>query len=434
MRKMGEEIVSTSDLLKVTIAALFGAWAEVYDFVVAGPISSIAWPHVFFPEINPALATAAGISTFLVSFAVRPVGGWLFGHMGDRLGRRSSVVWTLFTAGIGTLIIVLLPGYSAIGILAPAILIVARVLVGLGFGGEFGSTSTWVLEQAAHRKRRGFWTALLGQGYTLGPLTAAGVVTATLSSVGLKAFIDFWWRVPFMIALVVLVIGIVIRYELMESPIFRKIYSAGKIVSAPISKLFREMPGRWLLVTLTAMSTQIGFYAGNTIMVPYIEHVLKLPASFATFTFLTGEILGVVVAIIAALTVDVIGRKRLLAIMIGILLTFAIPYGYLMSTGMPKYVLIAQTIIMGVASGGIPPVLTSFASESFPPQYRVTGTGLAWQFSIIFGTLPESYLMLYLMGFGRIGAIYISLVVLVVEAISLGALLALKETKGISIE
>jgi MFS family permease len=425
--------VTTADLLMVTGAAIFGAWAEVYDFIVAGPISTIVWPTVFFPSVSPALALMAGVSAMLISLAGRPVGSWIFGHIGDRFGRKTTLVWTLFTVGIGTLVIILLPGYSAIGILAPIALILARFVVGIGFGGEFGSTSTWVLEVAAHRKRRGFWAGILGQAYTVGPLTAASVVTAILASVGLKEFMAFWWRVPFMIALVVVIVGAIVRYETMESPIFRRIASAGRIVREPFVDLLRKMPKKWLLVTGAAIVSQVGFFTGNTIMIAYITSILKLPAAFATYTFVTGEIVAVVIAFVNALLVDVMGRKRLLLVLTILSTAFAVPYGYMISTGVPLYILLAQTVVIGLASG-IPSIQTSFLAENFPPQYRVTGSGTAWQFSILFGTVPESYLMLYLMRFGRVSAIYISVVMLVVMAISLASIAALRETKGTALE
>lgn len=424
--------VSTGTLAKVSTAAMFGSMTEVFDWVVGGPVSVIVWPLIFFPKVAPATAVFFGLAAYVVSFIARPAGAVLFGHIGDRTGRRTTLVWTLLMMGGGTLILILVPGYNSIGIAAVVILVLSRILIGLGFGGEYGSATTWVIEHAANRKTRGFWVSMVSQGMALGGALAGGSITIILTTVGFTAFVDFWWRVPFMISLVVVALGAIIRYKLAESPIFKEIYSKKRIKKRPSLEVFRKMPRTVLMVIAASLLAQTPFYIGTTVMIDYIERTLHKASSLATGTVLYGELFAVLLIIIIGITIFRVGRRRMLIIWATLQAILTVPFAYLVSTGVDLNIIIAQTFFLGLTVSSTA-ILASFLPENFPSDYRTSGTGLTYQIGVVVGSLPESFLLLYLLKYGVVSIWYMVPMVVVIMAISITSAYFLKESKDVDL-
>ncbi|WP_287689121.1 MFS transporter [Metallosphaera javensis (ex Sakai et al. 2022)] len=421
-----------SELAKVSAMGMIGTAIEDFDFIAAGLASSIAWPYVFFPKGNFAADLLASLGAFLVSFVARPFGAFLFGHYGDRLGRKSSLVFTLLTMGVGVLIIAIVPGYAVLGLAAPILLFIARILQGLGYGGEWGSVTTWVVEHASTSKWRALWASIVPEGYAIGGLAAAVLTTLLLSIYGFKSFVDFYWRIPFYIGIVVILIGAFLRYTLMESPIFSKIFSERKVLSLPSLQVFKE---KWTDVLKLAginMIAQTPFYVAITVMITYISVALSLPRSFASFTTVIGEIVGGFLVIICGLLADIVGRKNLLIAIYAIAIIFSIPYILLVNTAVPSLVLLSQVILMGLAFGAVA-VLSSYLSEYFDPKYRASGSGLAYQIGVLLGVLPQSLLIGYIVGTSKVNSIYIGIILAITAILSLVSLLLARETRGIKV-
>lgn len=425
--------LSTADLSKVSFAALVGGLIETYDVSVAGPASVLAWPRIFFPIVNPTIALILSLTPFIITFVARPFGALLFGHFGDRLGRKDMLVWTMILVGVGTLIIILVPGYDRIGLAAPIILSVGRVLIGLGLGGEWGTAMSWVIENAADRKRRGFWTALSISGYPLGGLFTGLSISLILARVGLPAFVSFWWRLPFIISLVIVVIGAIIRLKLFESRIFQEILKNKQVRPRPSFEVLRKMPKTVLRLALIPPVTGATFFFASSIIVRYMEQIAHIPASFATNTITYGEIVAVVVVIfLIGSTIDTFGRRNMALLVAGLAAVISIPYAYLMMTGVKTFVLAAQILLLGSAIPMVG-VMSSLSTESFPPEYRVSGSGLVYQIGTLIGTLP-TFFGAYLLKFGTISILYISFVLLTYYVIGFISAYFTKETKGVSLE
>jgi MFS family permease len=424
--------VKLSELAKVGVIGMVGTAIEDFDFIAAGLISNIAWPFVFFPKTNFVAALLASVGAFLVSFAARPFGAFLFGHFGDRLGRKSTLVMTLLTMGVGVAIIAFLPGYAVLGLISPVLLFVARILQGLGYGGEWGSVTTWVVEHASQSKWRALWASLVPEGYAIGGVAAAVLVTSLLSAYGFKSFVAFYWRVPFYAGIVVIVLGAILRYSLMESPIFSKILTERRALSLPALQVLREKLGDVIKLAGVNMIAQTPFYVAITVMITYISTVLGLPRSFASFTTVIGEIVGGGLVIAFGLLGDLVGRRTTLIGTYVVTAIFSIPYILLINTASPALVILGQVILMGLAFGAVA-VLSSFLSEYFEPKYRASGSGLAYQIGVLLGVLPQSLIIAYLIGMGKAGSIYIGLVLTVTAILSLLSILLSRETKGSSV-
>ncbi|BBD72140.1 hypothetical protein HS1genome_0529 [Sulfodiicoccus acidiphilus] len=267
-----------SVVAKISVAALFGTLIDYYDFFISGTAASAVWPKVFFPVSSAAIGLLLSLSVYGIGFFSRPIGSFIFGQVGDKKGRKDTLVWTLVASGLCTLGMGLVPSYYSIGLAAPAILTTLRFGQGLGLGGEWGGATAWVTEVAA-RKRRGFWTGFVStsvfMGLILGNVTFLVLERAFPSS----SFLSIGWRIAFIVGAIVVLIGAAIRYSLMDSPLFRKILEGGMIERSPATTLLKRewkkvllLTGTVLYITAVGYLSQvftIGFLAARKIPPPY---------------------------------------------------------------------------------------------------------------------------------------------------------------------
>jgi|OSPMetMinimDraft_2_1075162.scaffolds.fasta_scaffold00273_7 MFS family permease len=417
-----------SQRIKVGIIGMIGSAIEDFDFIAAGVIASIAWPYVFFPKISPIAGLIASISAYLVSYVARPIGGYLFGNYGDKFGRKSGLIWTLLTVGVGVLIIAILPGYTVLGLLAPIILFIARIIQGLGFGGEWGNATTWLIEIARDSKWRAIWASLVPEGYAIGGLSATALINFLIASEGFKNFVDFYWRVPFYVGLIMIILGVIIRYIAMESPIFAKLIEENKILKSPASLVLRTRFKEVMLLAGVNMTAQLPFFIAITVMLSYMTLVLKISSKFVTFTTVIGEIAGLFLVIISALLADIYGRKKILLLLFIIDLIFVYPYILLINTSNLALILLAQVILMGLTFAAVSSI-SAFIPETFEKEYRASGSNLAYQIGILVGVLPQSLIIAYLIGLGKTGSLYIATVIFITVLLSIISLIFTNETK-----
>jgi MFS family permease len=372
------------ELARVTALCSVGSYLEYFDLYIAAYAAASAWPTVFYSGLPANVAFALSILSFGVIYFGRPVGAWIFGYIGDKVGRRTATMWTLIVMGVAAGGIGLLPSIAAIGVAAPVLLNILRISQGIGLGGEAGAGSTWVIEAAAaaKSKHRGFWASWIQFGSPFGNLTSAAI-TSFLMGFGSASFLSFNWRIPFLIGAVVAVIGAFARFKLMESPLFMNLRKEGKLVKNPPAAVIRERWKRILPITaswLPSMGNAIIVVAPFTIMLMVAMHIDPAFAASTGVYFAGGSC---VANVLAGVLCDRVGRKP---IAVGAALSITILcYPYFLAVipaaaagNTPLIVLIM--FLMGLTAwwNGVAPAVMA---ESFETRYRISGASLSFQFA-----------------------------------------------------
>jgi MFS family permease len=384
--------VSGAELRKVTAAASIGTLMEYYDFFIAATAASTVWPLLFFNAVQgvASLALALSIVTFSLAYFARPVGGFIFGHLGDRLGRKPILVWTLLTVSAGSLGIALTPSYAMIGALAIPLLALFRILQGIGFGGEWGGAAAWVGEFSARTGRRGFWTGILQASPGLGIAFAALGFAVGFTVLPSAAFVAWGWRVLFVVGALVAVVGAVIRLRMMESPLFQRVQQQKAVERFPASTvLVGKSGGRVLLLALAFLGVAA---VTPLVIVPFgvnftvasllssgTRSVWGLPVpAFALFVVFVGSCFGGTTSFLSSVFSDRFGRKRTLILGAALILALSWPYFLLIRTLNP-WLILGASVMLQVAQGvGFGPVAAWF-TEYFPTRVRYSGAGLSYQ-------------------------------------------------------
>jgi MFS family permease len=430
----GTPAASQQQILKVAIASIIGSVIEQYDFLVTGIIAATVWGDVFF-KLPKLAAVAAAISVYGLGIVIRPVGAFIFGNIADRQGRKDAMVYALLLMGVSTLLIGLTPTYNSIGIVAPMLLIVFRLMQGISFGAEFGTASTWVVEQAAHSKYRAFWGAWVGFAIPLGLLLGFGSVIFVRSTMSPEQFNDWGWRIFFFIGFAVAIVGIVIRSRTMDSFVFERFKSEGEMLSSPAARVWKEMPLRILRTSLVNAMFGGAFFLSFVFGTSYMKAI--------GFTGTEAETIGLIAAasmfvfmLIGSYLADVINRRTVLLISAVVFLVWAIPYFYLLNTGNFWLAVLAEVVgfgfVFGFGYGAIP----TFYTENFPTRYRASGASAGYQVSQVYGggLIPIiAGLILGAYGIHR-AYIFIGLFVMVYAVAAIFAILATPETKGVDLE
>jgi MFS transporter, MHS family, shikimate and dehydroshikimate transport protein len=362
---------TASELRRVVIGALVGTALEWYDFFIYGTAAALVFGQLFFPGAEPAVGTLIAFATFGVAFVFRPLGGFIFGYMGDKIGRRETLIVTTLLMGISTGLIGLLPTYEAIGIWAPILLTLLRVCQGLGAGAEFGGASTLLVEYAPHG-RRGFYGSFSQTGVQI------GLVSGTLAFllVGLlpeEQLLAWGWRVPFLVGFALIGVALYVRLRIAESPVFQRIEETQQVVRQPIKDALTQYPRNFLIgVGAHICDTALAYFYA-TFTISYVTTQLGLPAS----TALTGIIMyGIVVILLqpvyGALS-DRIGRRPINIFSVVFTALFAFPYFLLLNTGVP--VLIWLALLLATTLGWAPMIAVqgAFYAELFGARVRYTG-------------------------------------------------------------
>ncbi len=396
MYRLNVGVQNRAEVLKVTSASVIGTVADFYDFFVAGTASAIVWPIVFFPKSSPFAALLFSILAYGVGYITRPVGGLIFGHMGDRMGRKSTLILTLLTMGIGTLGIALTPGYASIGIMGALLIFVFRIVQGLGAGGEFGGAASLVAEFSKNSKHRAFWVSWVQQGFSIGITISALLWTYLLVSIPHPEFIAWGWRIAFYVGVVILLIGVVLRFAISESPLFKEFVEKKALASRPSLELIKTQWRKLLLLSLIPIPTVAGGVFVTTFTIPFSASLHILPA-FTSSTVVYGGLIGIFTIVAFALLSERIGRKKVIYISGLAPALYAFLYLYMLSTG--SYLLagignVLYIVMSRFGSGAFPAVLT----EDYPTRFRYSGSATSYSLAAVWGGSVIPLIATYLNG------------------------------------
>jgi len=367
----------TSKIKPIVVSSIIGTAVEWYDFLIYGTASALAFNKLFFPLSDPALGTIAAFGTYGVGFLARPLGAAIFGHFGDRVGRKAMLAMTIIIMGLGTFLIGLLPTYDQIGVAAPILLVLLRLLQGIGLGGEWGGAVLMVVENASVRNR-GLLGSMVQLGYPIGNLTAVGAL-AVLSQLPDRDFLTWGWRVPFLVSILLAGVGLYIRMRLQETPVFRELEAKKATARLPLVEVLTEHR-RSFFTAVGLKLSEISYVSIATVFaISYVTGQLAMARSVILNAIVLSAILALVAIPIFGWLSDRIGRKPMFFASCLFAMAFAFPMFWLLNTKDPST--ITLTIIAAIILGQIVGfgVGAPWYSELFTARLRYSGASLGFQ-------------------------------------------------------
>jgi metabolite-proton symporter len=409
--------------VQVLFASLIGTTIEFFDFYIYATAAVLVFPRLFFPKSDPASATLASLATFAIAFIARPFGSALFGHFGDRIGRKATLVAALLTMGISTVAIGLLPTYSKIGVVAPLLLALCRFGQGLGLGGEWGGAVLLAIENAPPGKRA--WYGMFPQlGAPIGFLFSGGVFLVLSKWLINDQFFAFGWRIPFLASAALVLIGLYVRLTITETPVFREALSRQERVKVPMLVVLRRYPVALLLGILSSLATFVLFYLMTVFALSWATTALHYTRDKFLLIQLFGILFFAAFIPLSALLAEH-GRRRTLLWVTAAIGAFGLilaPLFIAGTIGATTMMVIGMTL-MGMTYGPLGTVL----SELFPTSVRYTGTSLTFNFAGIFGASLAPYIATWLAK--TYGLQFVGYYLAAAAILTLIGLLAIHETK-----
>ncbi|WP_110875843.1 MFS transporter [Franconibacter helveticus] len=373
---------------KVLVASLTGSAIEWFDYFLYGTAAALVFNKVFFPMVDPVIGLIFSYLSFSLTFFIRPIGGVIFAHIGDRIGRKKTLVLTLSLMGGATVMIGLLPTYDTIGIWAPVLLILMRIIQGMGIGGEWGGALLLAYEYAPPN-RKGFFGSIPQAGVTIGMLMATFIVSLmTLFSE--EAFLSWGWRIPFLLSAVLVLLGLWIRKDIDETPDFKAVKRAGQISKTPLSITVKHHWREVLIAAGLKVVETAPFYIFSTFVVSYATTTLAYQKSQALEAVTLGALVATLMIPLMGLLSDKVGRQRMYACSVVLLGLFIVPWFWLLDTGTTWGIVLATVIAFGVLWAPVTAVLGTLCSEIFEARVRYTGITLGYQLgaALAGGTAP----------------------------------------------
>jgi MFS family permease len=415
------------ELRRAIVAATVGTTIEWYDFLLYSTMAGLVFGKLFFPNEDPVTATLNAFGIYFVGFVARPVGAFIFGHYGDRIGRKSTLIATLMLMGISTFLVAFLPGYDRIGVWGAVILTILRALQGIGVGGEWGGSVLLSMEWARHHGQRGFITSWPQFGGPAG-LFLANLAVLAFSQMSGDAFLSWGWRIPFALSIVLVGIGLWIRLRILETPVFRRLAAERKIERTPIIEVCKKQPGTILLTALARVSEQAPFYVFTAFIFAYGTGVLHVSRDLLLTAVLCATLLSAVTIPLSGHISDRIGRKKMYMIGCATMGIFGFIYFGLIDTGLPVLIFIA------IVASLIPHAMqygpqAALIAESFTPRLRYSGSSIGCQLASIIAGGPAPLIATALFASYKSGA-PIAIYILICSIISIIATAFLKDYTG----
>ncbi|WP_051580969.1 MFS transporter [Pseudonocardia acaciae] len=379
---------------RAVVASTVGTTIEWYDFFLYGTAAALVFPKLYFPGQNQFVGVLAAFATYFVGFAARPIGAAIFGHYGDRVGRKTTLIATLLLMGISTFVIGLIPGYEAIGALAPVLLVLMRIGQGLGVGGEWGGSVLLAMEWG-HGERRGLFASWPQFGVPMGLLLSTGIVSLMSALTG-PAFLTWGWRVPFLLSAVLIGIGLYVRLRVLESPAFERVKAERKVARQPVWEVFRTQPKEIFVSAFVRLSEQAPFYLFITFVLDYTTRQLKLPrGEMLNYTMVAAAIGLVTIPVFGHLS-DRFGRRLIYGIGIVGVGVFAFPYYALLDTKVGGLVLLAIVLSLVFHDMQYGPQAALIA-ETFGTNVRYSGAGIGYQLASVIAGGPAPLIAAWLL-------------------------------------
>jgi len=408
----------------VLFASLIGTTIEFFDFYIYATAAVLVFPRLFFPTSDPASAVLASLATFGIAFVARPIGSALFGHFGDRIGRKATLVAALLTMGVSTVAIGILPTYETIGIAAPALLALCRFGQGLGLGGEWGGAVLLAVENAPLGKRA--WYGMFPQlGAPIGFLFSGSSFLALSGWLSNDQFLAFGWRIPFLASAALVAVGLYIRLTITETPVFQQAAVRAERVKVPMLTVIRDHPRTLVLGTLASIETFVLFYLMTVFSLSWGTSVL----GYSRNTFLLIQLVGVVFFAltipISALIAERVGRRATLIWVTVAIGVFGLVMAPLLTSGLvgATIAMVVGLSLMGLTYGPLGTTL----SELFPTRVRYTGSSLTFNLAGIFGASLAPYIATWLAQ--NYGLQFVGYYLVVAAVLTLVGLVAIEETR-----
>ena len=385
----------------IAFASAIGTTIEWYDFFLFGVVTPLVLNKLFFPNYDPLVGTLLAYTTFFVGFISRPIGGVIFGHYGDRVGRKTVLIMTVLIMGIATFLIGLLPTYASIGVWAPILLLLLRIFQGLGIGGEWGGAVLLAVEHSPSGNR-GYYGSWPQIGVPAGLLISAGVVYA-LSYLGDAEFLAWGWRIAFLVSAILVAVGLYIRLKIMETPAFSRIQETRKVVAVPVVELFTTHGKNTLLGLGARYIEGVTFNTFGVFIVGYLTGTLQVSRQTALAGVMISSAIMIVMLPIFGNLSDKIGRRRMFGVAGVLIGLMSFVSFWAMGTKDPLIIWIAIAIPFGLVYPAVYGPQAALFSELFDTRVRYTGISFVYQFSGIFasGLTPIIATALLPMGGGK---------------------------------
>jgi MFS family permease len=413
-----------SQLRKAVIASTVGTTIEWYDFLLYSTVTGLVFGKLFFPHSDPLTGVLEAFAIYTVGFIARPIGAAIFGHYGDRIGRKATLIATLLITGLATFAVGLVPTYESIGIWGAVILTIIRFIQGLGVGGEWGGSVLLAMEWARTNKHRGFIASWPQLGGPAG-LLLANIAVLVFSEISGDQFLVWGWRIPFLLSIVMVGVGLYIRLGIMETPAFRKIVAEERIERVPVVEVLKRQPKMVILSALARTAEQAPAYIYLAFVFAYGTQVLHQSRDFLLSALITAGVISLFTVPIAGALSDRYGRKRIY--LIGSVLTglFGFAYFAMLNTMVPFW------IFTGIVLSFVPHDLmygpqAALIAECFTPRLRYSGSSIGYQLASVTAGGPAPLIATALLaayGSGYVIAVYIA----VCAVISIGATLMMPD-------
>lgn len=432
---LGTSVLSEQEhgkqLRRAIVASTVGTAIEWYDFFLYSTVTGLVFARLFFPRSEPLVGTLEAFAVYAVGFLARPVGAAIFGHYGDRIGRKSTLIATLMLMGIATFLVALVPTYDSIGIWGAIILTALRFVQGVGVGGEWGGSVLLSMEWARTSGHRGFIASWPQFGVPCG-LFLANLAVLVFSWLSGDQFLTWGWRVPFLLSLVLVAVGLWIRLGIMETPIFSKLVAENKVERAPMLQVVRRQPKEILLCALLRMAEQAPFYIFTAFIFSYGVGTLKVSRDFLLVAVLAASTLSFISIPLFGHISDLIGRKRMYMIGAATVGVFGFIYFGLLNTGSAALIFLAIVLSL-VPHNMMYGPQAALIAESFTGRLRYSGASLGYQLASVIAGGPAPLIAAWL--FSRYGTAYaIAFYILACSVLSLIATALMTDYTGRDIE
>jgi metabolite-proton symporter len=416
---------------RAALASAIGTTIEWYDFFLYNTAAALVFPHLFFPASSAYAGAMASFATYAVGFAARPVGAAIFGHWGDRIGRKATLIVTLLVMGLSSAVVGILPGTAAIGLAAPLLLVLLRLVQGIAIGGEW-SGSVLIAMEWGDQGKRGLLGSFAQLGVPLGLVLGTGSMTLLSATLSPDAFNSWGWRVPFLASLVLVAVGLVIRLKILETPMFTKLVTERKTARTPVMDAIRH---HWREILLSAglrFSEQMPFYLFTTFVLIYVVSRHQFSKTFVLNAVLVGAVCELAMIPLFSHLSDRVGRKRVY--LTGALLTglIAFPYFAVLTHSGHALIFVAIVLSLMVHAMQYGPQ-AALIGESFPTHLRYGGAGLGYQLASVFAGGPAPLVATWLLH--ETGTPYsISVYIVLAAVITVGCVLALPDRSRANID